>query len=113
FCLELHSHKSQKRKLLDEVEQRLKKHGRYRKPVDIEIDIARYEELKTSLKNHADKINQIWRNTCKTLHEIFMAATRYRNVIGINPEELHPLGYDGYNYNAAAQRRNEDEVQTY
>ena len=113
FCLELHSHKSQKRKVLDEVEERLKKNGQYRKPKDIEVDIARYEELKTALKNHAEKINRPWKNTGKTLHEIFMAATRYRNAIGINPEGLHPEGYDGNNYDAAAQRRNEDQVEAY
>ncbi|MEW8051420.1 MAG: DUF4011 domain-containing anti-phage protein Hhe [Candidatus Thiodiazotropha sp.] len=113
FCLELHSHKSQKRKVLDEVDERLKKHGRYRQPKDIEVDIARYEELKTALKKHADKINRPWKNTGKTLHEIFIAATRYRNAIGLSPELLHPEGYDGSNYDAAAQRRNEDEVQAY
>jgi len=51
FCLELHSHKSQKRKVLDEVEARLKKHKHYRQPRDIEVDIARYEELKLVLKS--------------------------------------------------------------
>ncbi len=113
FCLELHSHKSQKRKVLDEVDERLKKNGRYRRPNDIDVDIARYEELKTALKNHAEKINRPWKNTGKTLHEIFMAATRYRNAIGINPEGLHPEGYDGSNYDAAAQRRNEDQVEAF
>lgn len=113
FCLELHSHKSQKRKVLDEVEERLNKHGRYRKPKDIEVDIARYEELKTALNNHAHKINRPWKNTGKTLHEILVAATRYRNVVGINPEGLHPEGYDGGNYDVTAQRRNEDQVQVY
>lgn len=113
FCLELHSHKSQRRKVLDEVEERLKKHGRFRKPKDIEVDIARYEELKTALKNHAEKINRPWKNTGKTLHEIFMAATRYRSVIGINPKGLHPEAYDGNNYDALAQRRNEEQVKAY
>lgn len=113
FCLELHSHKSQKRKVLDEIQERLNKHGRYRKPKDIEVDIDRYEDLKNALKSHAEKINRPWKNTGKTLHEIFMAATRYRNAIGINPEVLHPEGYDGNNYDAAAARRNEDQVQAY
>jgi len=113
FCLELHSHKSQKRKVLDEIDMRLKKNGRYRLPKDIEVDIARYEELKESLKNHVEKINRPWKNTGKTSHEIFMAATRYREAIGINPEGLHPEGYDGSNYDAVAQRRNEDQVDAY
>lgn len=113
FCLELHSHKSQKRRVLDEVDERLKRHGRYRRPADIAADIARCEELKTALKDHADKINRPWRNTGRTLHEIFMAATRYREGLGINPEGLHPEGYDGDNYDGAAQRRNEDQVEAY
>ena len=113
FCLELHSHKSQKRKVLDEVDERLKKNGRYRKPKDIEVDIARYEELKAALKNHAEKINRPWKSTGKTLHEIFVAATRYRNAVSLTPELLHPDGYDGSNYDPAAQRRNEDQVQAY
>ena len=113
FCLELHSHKSQKRKVLDEVEQRLRKHGRYRSPEYIEADITRYEELKTALKDYAHKINKPWKNTGKTPHEIFTAATRYRNAIGINPEGLRPEGYNGSNYDSGAQRRNKDQVDAY
>ena len=113
FCLEIHSHKSQKRKVLDEVADRLKKHGRYRNVKDIEVEIARFEELKTTLKIHAEKINRPWKNTGKTLHEIFMAATRYRNASGVNPQDLHPVGYDGNNYNTAVHRRNADQVGVY
>ncbi len=83
FCLELHSHKSQKRKVLDEVENRLSKHQCYRDPADIDVDIARYEELKTILNTHAELINRPWKKTGKTLNEIFMAATRYRKAIDI------------------------------
>nr|VFK25018.1 MAG: Part of AAA domain-containing protein [Candidatus Kentron sp. LFY] len=110
FCLELHSHKTQKRKVLDEIEFRLKKHGHYRMPRDIDVDIARYEEMKTTLKGHVERINRPWKNTGKTLHEIFMTATRYRREIGINPDVLHPEGYDGENLDATAQRRMEDQV---
>ncbi|RLA39818.1 MAG: AAA family ATPase, partial [Gammaproteobacteria bacterium] len=113
FCLELHSHKSQKSKVLEEVGERLKKHGRYRQPKDIEADIARYETLKTALGDHAEKINRPWKNTGKTLHEIFMSATRYRIVLGLNPESLHPQGYDGGNYDPAVQRRNKDQIEAY
>lgn len=113
FCLELHSYKTQKRKILDELEDRLNKHGHYRKPRDIEVEIARYEELKTALKEYVDLINRPWKNTGKTLHEIFMAATRYREAIGINPDSLHPEGCDGSNYDAVAQRRTEDQVEAF
>jgi hypothetical protein len=55
FCLELHSHKTQKRKLLDDIEFRLQR--KWRQPTDIEADIARFEELKNKLRRHAEQIN--------------------------------------------------------
>lgn len=113
FCLELHSHKTQKRKVLEEVGQRLMKHGYYRKPKDIDVDIARYEDLKDTLRNHAEKINLLWKKTGKTSHEIFMGATRYRNAIEINPEKLHPTKYNGDNYDTTTQRLNEDQIESY
>lgn len=113
FCLELHSHKSQKRKILDEIKIRLNKHGRYRKPKDIEVDLARYEDFKNVLKNHAEKVNQPWKHTEITLHNIFTAATRYRIEAQIDPEAFHPEGYDGLNYTPTVQRRNEDQVHAY
>ncbi|MDO9567219.1 MAG: DUF4011 domain-containing protein [Candidatus Desulfaltia sp.] len=113
FCLELHSHKSHKRKVLDEVKNRLNKHGSYSNPSDIEVNIVRYEELKTALKEHVERINRPWKNTGLTLHEIFMAATRYREAIGINPNALHPEGYDGNNFDTATQRRTEDQVEAF
>ncbi len=113
FCLELHSHKSQRRKVLDEVEARLNKHGRYRNPEDIDIDILRYEELKTTLQGHAERINQPWKNTGKTLQEIFMAATRYRVTTNCKPGTLHPEGHDGSSLDIPRQRRMKDDVKTF
>ncbi|MCP4353875.1 MAG: DUF4011 domain-containing protein [Desulfobacterales bacterium] len=113
FCLELHSHKSQKRKVFDEIKKRLNKRGHYQKPEDIKVDIIRYEELKTALKEHVERINRPWKSTGRTLHKIFMAATRYRETICINPDALHPDGYDGDNFDAVTHRRTEDQVKTF
>lgn len=113
FCLDLHSHRSQKRKVLEEIQSRLDKHNSYRLPSDIEVDIARYEELKTKLKTHVEQINRPWKNTQKTLHEIFMAATRYRETININLDTLRPEGYNGYNFDAMTQSRVEGQVKIF
>lgn len=113
FCLELHSYKTRKRKVLDEVRKRLNKHGHYRIPKEIEVDIARYEEIKTELKEHAERINRSWKNTGLTLHEILMAAARYRLAICINPDMVHPEDYNGDNFDAATQRRTEDQVKAF
>ena len=113
FCLELHSHKSQKRKLLDNIGERLKKHGNSVAPEEIDADIVRYEELKNELKEHVGRINRTWKSTGKTAHEILMAATRYREALGLNPEMLHPVGYDGENFDAARQRRTRDKIKDF
>ncbi len=110
FCLELHSHKSQKRKVLNEIQQRLQTNGRYRKPQEIESDIARYEELKTLLKDYVEQINRPWKETGKTLHEIFMTATRYREALSLNPAAFHPEGLSGHTFNPAGQRITRDQV---
>ncbi len=109
FCLELHSHKSQKRKVLEEVGTRLQELGNHPNPEDIEDHITEYEELKLELNNYAKLINKHWKETGETRHKIFMAATRYRELIGIDPNVLHPEGYDGDNLqlaNILRMRRN-------
>ena len=113
FCMELHSHKTQKQKVIDDIGQRIDKHGRYRNPMQINEDIVRYEELKKTLKNYAELINRYWKQTRKTLHEIFMSATRYREELSINPETLHPDGYDGNTFDPTTQRRTRDQVFAY
>jgi len=113
FCLELHSHKSQKRKVLDEVEKRLKMHGKFRKPSEIRADIDHYEQHKEKLMAHAKKIGQVWKSTGRTLHDILMAATRYREAIGISPEEFHPKDCNGDNFNASTRRQLLGQVQSY
>ncbi|EKD27792.1 MAG: hypothetical protein ACD_79C00572G0001 [uncultured bacterium] len=112
FCLELHSHKSQKRKVLDEIQKRINNKGRNLKPREIEVEIGRYEELKNILKNHVERLNKEWKKTGKTLHEIFMSATRYREMININPILFHPEGYSGNNFDISIQHRSEDQIVT-
>lgn len=113
FCLELHSHKAQKRKLLDDIAQRVNKHRSYRHPEDIDADIARLEELKDELASYSEKMNRPWKKTGKTLHEVFAAATRYRNAICVGPDVVRPDGCTGENYDAAAQRLSKDRTQAY
>ncbi len=113
FCLELHSHKSQKRKVLDEIEVRLSKHSQYRKPARINSEIKRCEELKAQLKHYVEAIHQPWKETGQTIHAIFMAATRYREALGINPETLHPAGHHGDSLNASTLQQAEDQVDTF
>jgi very-short-patch-repair endonuclease len=113
FCLELHSHKSQKRKVLDEIDKRLKSHKQYRKPREIEVDIERHEDLKKQLMAYVGKISQIWKGTGMSIHAILMAATRYRESIGVSPEPFHPQRCNGENFDASIRRRYLDQVHAY
>ncbi|MBB1076274.1 DUF4011 domain-containing protein [Rhodoferax sp. 4810] len=113
FCLELHSHKSQKHKLLTEIGERLQQHGQYRSPSELTLEISRYEAHVTALKNYALTINQSWQESGKTVHEILMAATRYRELLGMNPAAFHPAGYTPNQYTATIHRRNQEQVTAY
>jgi very-short-patch-repair endonuclease len=113
FCLELRSHKTQKRKVLDDIAQRLGNQGKYRHPEQIDADIARYEKLKSELSGHAERINSRWKNTGKTVHEILMAASRYRESLGLDPAALHPEGYDGQTFNGDVQRQTLDTTRQF
>ncbi len=83
FCLELHSHKTQKRQFLNSIEERLNAHGEYRDAAEIEADINRYEKQKLTLKAHVELINSEWKNTGLTPFRIFTAATRYRDGLSV------------------------------
>lgn len=112
FCLELHSHKSQKQKVLGEIRKRL---GIYYRPTtNIEAYIQRYEELKEKLKSHAERVNRPWKQTKKTPHEILAAATRYRKAVNsAPPKKLHPEGCNGDNYDLGAQLRHQGQVKAF
>jgi len=114
FCLELHSHVTQKAVVFENISERLNLRSKLRNPNVIEAEIARYEELKDSLKQHVERINGKWKNTDNTISQIFMAATRYRRELNSsNPQHFHPHGYDGNNFDPVTQRRIKDSVLQY
>lgn len=113
FCLELHSHKTQKRRVLDDLKLRLDKKGHYQIPSSLQTEISRYEQLKSQLTSYAQQINAEWRNTSLTLHELLCAAARYRNELSINPELVHPDALDGESFDSVTQRRLTEHVKRF
>lgn len=110
FCMELHSHKANKQKILGDLATRLNKVGRYRKPKDIEVEISRFEDLKTRLTEYSGLINSVWSQTGLTLHEILHRATRYRQALDISPERLSLEGINGQKFTAVRQRELTDQA---
>jgi hypothetical protein len=113
FCLELHSHKTQKRKVLDDIGTRLSNQNKYRRPEQIDADIARYESLKDELRGYAELINSKWKRTGLTIHEIFMAASRSREQLGVDPAVLNPEGYDGEMFTVDVQCQSLDTLRIF
>lgn len=95
FCLELHSHKTQKQRLLEDLQVRLNKQGQYPNPKKIDADIARYEDLKQKLNDYVSLINSTWKKTGVTIHEILIRATRYRKKLGLNPDNYRIKNING------------------
>jgi len=108
FCLEMHSHKSQKKQVLDSIKTRLNKKGKFRTPSEIDAEIAQFEKLKTKLKFHAEIINSPYKNTTKTIHDILIGASRYRKIINMNPKTIHPKGINGDNFDPIVQRETKE-----
>jgi very-short-patch-repair endonuclease len=78
FCLELHSHKSQKRKVLEDIQTRLEFKPKPISDSRFEANIAHFEQLKNQLKNHVDTVSGIWQDTGLTIYQILTKATRLR-----------------------------------
>lgn len=75
FCLELHSHKSQKTKILESLKKRI--NGRYRKPQDLQIIKEKLEQKKKELRAYLDILHSKFGKTEQTLFQIFWKIDRY------------------------------------
>lgn len=97
FCLELHSHKTNKQLLFSDLKHRLDKQNEYRDPEEINADIARYEDLKNRLNDYVRLINSDWKHTGKSIHTILQASTRLREKLQLNPVDLQISNVHGGN----------------
>lgn len=88
FCLELHSHKTNKLNILNSLLKQMEVRDSYKTPQDLDIDIQRHEVYKNKLNEYVDEINSKWKNTGLTVHEILNKSVRLRNDTKINPEDF-------------------------
>jgi hypothetical protein len=58
FCLELHSHKTKKDSLLNDLEQRIRAYKSFREPRELDQQFAVVEEKKQLLSRYANLVNQ-------------------------------------------------------
>ncbi len=88
FCLELHSHKTNKKALLHELVTKWEKQGSYRRAAQIHTDIQYYEKYKTQLLHYAELINQPWQGSGLSMHDILNRATRRRLELTVSPDDI-------------------------
>lgn len=110
FCLELHSHKTHKRKVLDDINARLESQATMPTMEEFDARILRYEDLKQQLNKYAILINAQWEQTGKTIHQILSGATRYRHKLDIDATALHIENFSSKQLDKVTQLRLSDQV---
>ena len=81
FCLELHSHKTQKKKLLADLEERIDKN--FPSPRQAKAKIETLSQLRKQLNNYVQLLgSQVGNNLGLTIHEVIWAAERRRLQLG-------------------------------
>lgn len=113
FCLELHSNKSHKRKVLEDIQKRVNNPFLQKTSSQIDAEISRYEDLKNQLNEYAEEINEIWKCTGFSIHQILSGATCYRRELGIDPTQLHLENFSGQELDRVTQFRLRDQIKEF
>jgi len=83
FCLELHSRKTQKKKLLEDISARLQPRGAFPRPQELDAKRWELETRRLRLKQYADLMNSVLHNELeRTVHQVLWAAERHRRRLG-------------------------------
>ncbi|CAA0096403.1 RecBCD enzyme subunit RecD [BD1-7 clade bacterium] len=100
FCLDLHSDKAQKRLVLDSFNERmLNQRGHAHSVDEYDRQVQRYERARQQLQDYVQMINDEWKATGMTLHEILAAATRYGEAVSpIVYSDVAPEGISGVSF---------------
>jgi superfamily I DNA and/or RNA helicase/very-short-patch-repair endonuclease len=95
FCLELHSHKTKKHALLNDLAVRQKAQGSFREPRDLDQHLAVVEEKKQILTHYVGLMNKPIEPFQTTIFEILWARDRFyrelpftRELVGQVPDVL-------------------------
>ncbi|MDD5385073.1 MAG: DUF4011 domain-containing protein [Gallionella sp.] len=81
FCLELHSHKTQKKRLLEDI--KLRKEAKFQHPAELGQKLDELEDKRVRLKQYEQSINTIIDNRLdKSVHTILWSAERHRSALG-------------------------------
>src|SRR5262245_50710253 len=91
FCLEIHSHKTKKGALLNDVANRCQLRGSFRDPRDLDRHLAIVDEKKSLLTQYAALINKTIEPFKATVFEILWARDRRGQAIAAHRDQLGQL----------------------
>jgi very-short-patch-repair endonuclease len=91
FCLELHSHKTDKRKLLDELEERLDARRSFKGPKDLAEKQKLLQSAKQQLIEYVDLINRPFSALGYTGFDVIWRRERYRQELAFDPSMVERL----------------------
>jgi len=81
FCLELHSNKTQKKHVLEELQKR--RDANFSAPPGLSSKLTTLEERRMHLAAYADLLNGVHGNACGlTVHQVLWRAERFRQACG-------------------------------
>jgi very-short-patch-repair endonuclease len=90
FCLELHSHKTQKKPFFEAIQERMTK--RYRAPAGYEKRVEVLRERRAGLNRYAELLGtQAGNSLGLSIHDVFWAAERRRQALGDELEGVSGL----------------------
>jgi hypothetical protein len=85
FCLELHSHKTEKRKLLDDLENRRKALGSFSDPTGLEGKINLLKQVKNQIIDYVERLNSPSGPLGHSVFEVVWARERARQELRFDP----------------------------
>lgn len=92
FCLELHSHKTQKKKFLEDLQTRIEE--RFPEPAQFQAKLAVLQRQKTELARYAELMGSKVGNALgMTINEVFWAAERRRQELGDLAAQVNAIGF--------------------
>lgn len=92
FCLELHSHKTQKKKFLGDLQTRIEEH--FPAPAQFQAKLATLKRQKGELARYAELMgSRVGNSLGMTVNEVFWAAERRRQELGDLSAEVHAIGF--------------------
>jgi transcription elongation GreA/GreB family factor len=92
FCLELHSHKTQKKKFLEDIEARIEQ--QFPAPAQFQAKLATLKRQKGELARYAELMGSRIGNTLGlTVNEVFWAAERRRQELGDAAAAVNAIGF--------------------